>query len=139
MMYVSRWIAPGLSLLLLVLLGCSSSSDVEMGTVTGTVFIDGTPAPPGLQLEFDPVAKGVRGSTAVTDESGNYEAVYSLSLKGVRVGPCVVKLVPPMTAPPAPGAKPNLPFPDQYYDEIRQATISPGHNTIDLEISKSKR
>lgn len=132
-----RWMAPGLVLLLLVVVGCSSDTQVEMGRVTGTVFVDGAPAGAGLQIEFDPVAKGVRGSTAVTDELGQYEAVYSLSTKGVRVGSCVVKLVPPTIAPPAPGKKRNLPFPAPYYDEIRQVTISPGQNTIDLEIAKT--
>lgn len=132
-----KWLTPGILLLVLGVLGCSSGSQVEMGTVTGTVFVDGSPAGAGLQLEFDPVTKGVRGSTAVTDASGNYEAEYSLSTKGVRTGPCVVKLVAPETAPPAPGRKRKLPFPDPYYDEIRQVTISPGHNTVDLEISKS--
>ncbi|MBA2113473.1 hypothetical protein [Bremerella alba] len=132
-----RWMAPGLLLILLIAVGCSSGQNqVEMGHVTGQVFVDGEPAGAGLQLEFAPVTKGVRGSTAVTDDSGYYEAIYSLSSNGVRVGPCVVKLVPPATAPPVPGKKRNLPFPEPYYDEIRQITVSPGQNTIDLEISK---
>lgn len=128
----------GLLLVLLTAVGCGSGSDVSIGTVTGTVFIDGQPAPAGLNIEFDPVAKGVRGSTAVTDDSGNYEAEYSLSTKGVRLGTCVVKLVQPNVAPPAPGQTPKRPFPNEYYEEIRQVNISAGHNTIDLEISKKR-
>ncbi|MEW4565421.1 hypothetical protein AB1K70_23040 [Bremerella sp. JC770] len=130
------WIVPGLLFVLLLSVGCGSPSQVEMGSVTGTVYINGEPAGAGLQLEFDPVTKGVRGSTAVTDPSGRYEAVYSLSTNGVRVGSCVVKLVPPETAPSGPGQKRKLPFPESYYEEIRQVTISPGSNTIDLEITK---
>ena len=130
------WTSLALLFLLLITTGCGSSSDVSIGTVTGTVFIDGQPAPAGINIEFDPTTKGVRGSTAVTDESGNYEANYSLSTKGVRAGSCVVKLAQPNVAPPAPGQKPKWPFPNEYYEEIRQVTISPGHNTIDLEISK---
>lgn len=131
-----RWTPLGILLVLLITAGCGSSSEVSIGTVTGTVFIDGQPAPAGIQLEFDPVTKGVRGSTAVTDASGNYEAVYSLSTNGVRLGSCVVKLAQPNVAPPAPGQMPKRPFPNEYYEEIRQVNISGGHNTIDLEISK---
>lgn len=136
-MCAARWTPLGLLLTLLITTGCGSSSEVSIGTVSGTVFIDGQPAPAGLQLEFDPVTKGVRGSTAVTNESGQYEAEYSLSTKGVRLGTCVVKLVQPNVAPPAPGQMPKRPFPNEYYEEIRQVTISGGHNTIDLEISKN--
>lgn len=118
--------------------GCGSNSDVSIGTVTGTLLVDGQPAPAGIRIEFDPVAKGVRGSTAVTDESGNYEADYSLSTKGVRLGTCVVKLELPNEVPPAPGQMPKRPFPNEYYEEIRQVNISAGHNTVDLEISKKR-
>lgn len=133
-----RWTPLGLMLVLLITTGCGSSSDVSIGTVTGKVFIDGQPAPAGIRIEFDPVAKGVRGSTAVTDESGNYEADYSLSTKGVRLGTCVVKLEQPTEAPPAPGQMPKRPFPNEFYEEIRQVNISAGHNTVDLEISKKR-
>ena len=129
--------AGGLGLLALIAVGCGQQSQVEMGRVTGVVYIDGAPARAGLQIEFDPVTKGVRGSTAVTDDSGQFEAVYSLSTKGVRLGDCVVKLVPPELAPPKPGSKRKLPFPSTYYEEIRQVTIDPGHNMLELEISKS--
>lgn len=133
-----RWMAPVLLLISLAAVGCGPTSQVDMGSVTGTVYVDGQPARAGLKLEFDPVTKGVRGSTAVTDESGQYEAVYSLSTNGVRVGACDVKLVPPEIAPSAPGKKRKLPFPEKYYEEIIQVDITPGSNTVDLEISKSK-
>ncbi|MFN3150845.1 hypothetical protein [Bremerella sp.] len=138
-MSAARWTPTALLLVLLLTAGCGSGSDVSMGTVTGTVFVDGQPAPAGLQIEFDPTTKGVRGSTAVTNDSGQYEAEYSLSTKGVRLGTCVVKLVQPNVAPSAPGQKPKLPFPNEYYEEIRQVDISAGHNTVDLEISKKNR
>lgn len=135
-MCIQRSMAVGLLLLLFVATGCGPHSQVDMGSVTGTVYVDGKPARAGLQLEFDPVGKGVRGSTAVTDKSGRYEAVYSLSTNGVRVGPCEVKLVPPEIAPPAPGKKRQLPFPEEYYEEILQVDINTGSNTVDLQLSK---
>lgn len=138
-MYVAKRLSLPLLLTLLTALGCNNANQAGLGTVTGTVLIDGQPAPAGLQLEFDPVEKGVRGSTAVTDAAGYYEADYSISRKGVRLGECVVKLVPPTNAPPAVGKKRNLPYPDQYYEEIRQVQIEAGSNQVDLEISKSAR
>lgn len=127
---------PTLLLLLPLLLaaGCFNSNQSSLGTVSGTVLVDGKPAS-GVRLEFDPLEKGVRGSTAVTNSSGNYEAIYSLSRDGVRLGPCIVKLEAPLTMP---GDKSKLPYPEEYYEEIRQVEITSGHNTVDLEISKSK-
>ncbi|PQO43269.1 hypothetical protein [Blastopirellula marina] len=135
-MQITKLTSIALLLALSAAFGCSPSNQAGLGTVTGSVLIDGQPAPAGLRLEFDPVEKGVRGSTAITNKSGQYEAEYSISRKGVRTGECVVKLVPPETVPTANGKRPKLPFPDQYYEEIRQVNIESGHNTVDIEISK---
>ena len=135
-MFHSKLLTLSLSLLLLVLVGCGSNKD-GLGTVTGTLLIDGKPAPAGVRLEFDPVTKGVRGSTAITNESGQFEAIYSISKNGVRQGECVVKLMPPDAPPPTPGKKPKLPFPEKYYEEIIQVDIGPGDHSFELEISRN--
>ena len=127
---------PVLLVAVLAFAGCSSNDD-GFGKVTGTVLVDGQPASAGLRIDFDPVTKGVRGSSAVTDDSGQYEAIYSLSRNGVRQGDVVIKLMKPEIPPPAPGKKPKLPFPEEYYEEIQQVNIGPGQHTIDLEISKT--
>lgn len=119
-----------------VAVGCGPGDQAGLGTVTGAVLINGQPAPAGLHLEFDPVEKGVRGSTAVTDSAGRYEAEYSISRKGVRTGQCVIKLVPPETMPSANGKRAKLPFPDNYYEEITQVQVEAGRNTFDLELTK---
>lgn len=134
-MTFSQFSSLALSLSLLAAVGCSPSNQAALGTVNGTLLIDGQPARAGINLEFDPVEKGVRGSTATTNASGEFEAEYSLTRKGVRLGQCIVKLVPPETAPTARGAKRKLPFPDQYYEEIQQVDITSGYNTIELAIS----
>ncbi|MEW4565423.1 hypothetical protein AB1K70_23050 [Bremerella sp. JC770] len=119
----------------LVAAGCSGNpGGADLGTVTGTVYVDGQPAPAGIKLQFDPVTKGVRGSTAVTDESGQYQAVYSISRNGVRLGPCVVKMEPPLFSP---GQKRKYPFPEKYYEEITQVEITSGHQSLDLELTRS--
>ncbi|TWT39464.1 hypothetical protein [Blastopirellula retiformator] len=136
-MHFSKLSSLGLLLALLAAVGCSPSNQSSLGTVTGTLHIDGKPARAGINLEFDPVEKGVRGSTATTDDSGQFEAIYSLTRNGVRLGPCVVKLVPPEAVPTSRSAKRKLPFPDQYYEEIQQVDITSGYNTIELAISTS--
>ncbi len=133
-MHHIKYVPLAIALVAITLPGCGGGS--QLGAVNGTVTVDGQPAPAGLKIEFDPVEKGVRGSTAVTKDGGHYEAVYSLSRNGVRTGPCVVKLVFPEVAP-KPGKKPSLPYPEQYYEKIKQVEISSWSNTVDLELSKS--
>lgn len=117
--------------------GCGKKEDVEFGSVTGTLTIDGQPAPAGVKLVFDPLKKGVRGSIATTDESGYFEAVYSASRNGVRIGECVIKLEPPLVVPTAGSGKPKLPYPEKYYEEIQQVNVDGGHTALELEISKA--
>lgn len=126
-----------LLLALIATVGCGSSNQASLGTVTGILLVDGQPARAGINLEFDPVEKGVRGSTATTNAAGQFEAEYSITRKGVRLGQCVVKLVPPETVPTAGSGKRKLPFPEQYYDEIQQVDITSGHTSLELAISKS--
>ncbi|MEW4562712.1 hypothetical protein AB1K70_09310 [Bremerella sp. JC770] len=121
---------------LLLVSGCYNNNLSTLGSVTGTVYINGKPAPKGINIEFDPVEQGVRGSNATTDASGQYEADYTLTRKGVRLGECVVKLSPPLVVPKGPRHKRKLPYPEEYYEEITRVEITSGYNTVDLEISK---
>ena len=63
-----------------LLVGCGGPS---LGTVTGTVTIDGKPAP-NVTVTFVPEAGG-RASTGVTDSEGKYELLYSVD-KGALIG-----------------------------------------------------
>lgn len=81
---------------LLVLTGCLSAcgggaSDMpEVGTVTGTVTLDGNPVA-GATVSFWP-KEGGRTSTGVTDENGRYELEYMPGVKGAKIGRCQVSV-----------------------------------------------
>ena len=114
--------------------GCGNPDGIAQ--LEGTVTIDGKPAPEGLAITFDPVEKGVRGSSGITDGKGNYHAIYSIHQDGVAIGECVARLTNGIdTAPPKPGKKVKSPYPEKYYLEIKRFTVEPGSNTVDLEIT----
>ncbi|TWT39466.1 hypothetical protein [Blastopirellula retiformator] len=137
-MYAARVSGLLLLLSLSAIGGCGKKEDVEFGSVTGTLMIDGQTSPAGVKLVFDPLEKGVRGSIATTDESGFFEAVYSASRNGVRTGACVIKLEPPLVVPKTGSGKPKLPYPEKYYEEIQQVNVHGGHTTLELKISKAE-
>ncbi len=60
-------------ILCLACLGCGSSGP-PLGTVSGTVTLDGEPVTNGL-VAFTPEAGG-RGSTGMTDANGKYELAF---------------------------------------------------------------
>lgn len=72
-----------LILSLLILPGCGGDGGPEMGTVTGTVTLDGEPLP-NVQVLFNPGT--ARPSEAITDESGRYELHYTHESDGAVVG-----------------------------------------------------
>jgi len=79
-----RWLVVGL---LLVAVGCSNrASDMpEIGTVHGTVTLDGQPLP-NVTVYFKPDVG--RQSIAKANDEGYYEAMYLIDEEGVKIGPC---------------------------------------------------
>ncbi|MFN3161416.1 MAG: carboxypeptidase-like regulatory domain-containing protein [Rubinisphaera brasiliensis] len=73
----------GLLFSLLILPGCGGGDGPEMGTVSGTVTLDGDPLP-NVQVLFNPGT--ARPSEAVTNESGQYELQYTPDIEGAVVG-----------------------------------------------------
>jgi len=61
----------------------------DLGTVHGTVMLNGKPLP-NVSLYFKPEVG--RQSVAKTDAKGVYEAMYLIDEAGVKVGPCSVSL-----------------------------------------------
>ena len=117
--------------------GCQKNDGVA--TLTGTLLIDGKPAPDGVALSFDPSVRGKRGSAGFTDADGNFEAIYSMSRKGVQVGECIARLANGVDMePPKPGKSLNRAYPDKYYLEIKTFIVEPGRNKIELEITSKK-
>lgn len=82
----------GLGLLMLFHVGCSSRGDQpELGTVTGTITLDGQPLA-GVAVVFQP--DNGRPSRGMTDAQGKYELTYIRQTKGAKVGPHRVEIAP---------------------------------------------
>ena len=85
--HTRRWLCVVLWLFVASLPGCSKSSGPELVPVHGNVTSNGKPVP-GLFITFLPETG--RPSWAMTDDSGEYEANYNTSEKGVQQGECKV-------------------------------------------------
>ncbi|MEZ6129636.1 MAG: hypothetical protein R3C59_13215 [Planctomycetaceae bacterium] len=116
--------------LFLVVVGCSDrASDMpELGTVHGTVTLDGKPLP-NVSIYFKPETG--RQSIARANAEGYYEAMYLIDEEGVKVGPCTAMVEwgiddsgPPI--PPRYGAKSELTF-----------NVEAGDNTFDIEMTSN--
>lgn len=72
------------AVLLSVIAGCSGGGDrPPLGTVSGTVTLDGRPLS-GVQVTFAP--ESGRPSSGRTDGAGRYELLYVLKTKGATLG-----------------------------------------------------
>jgi hypothetical protein len=120
---------------LLLLTGCGSSGP-ELGDVSGEVTVDGQPAA-GVRVNFTPAAGG-RSSSAIADENGHYELLYSPSETGALVGEHSVSIVPPDPTLEAPSTVSSAPLdgtggiPPEYLKQKKQVTVESGSNTIDI-------
>ena len=82
---VGSWLAA--ALLLVVLVGCGRS---DLGTVTGTVTLDGEPLPEAMVM-ITPVTGG-RPGAGRTDAQGKYEIQHDRTSKGALLGEHVVEI-----------------------------------------------
>lgn len=123
--------------------GCGPRS--PGATVTGTLRLDGQPAPAGLRIDFQPLDPGGSGSSGATDTAGRYELWFNANLRGAMPGEHVVSVsVKRMTGP---DGIPNVPEPLRGVRIPRTAgesstltrTVKPGANTIDVDIESSPK
>jgi hypothetical protein len=112
-----------------VLVGCGAGrgSDMpELGTVQGTVTLDGQPVP-NVSIYFKPEVG--RMSIAKTDADGEYEAMYLIDEEGVKIGPSTVYLE---YAPDDSGPS----IPEKYGPKgILKLNVQSGSNTFDIKMS----
>ena len=115
--------------------GCGPSQDLpELGLVTGTVTLDGTPQP-GLQVRFEPQAAAL--SVGVTDASGRYELRYTNEVKGAAVGKHTVRIEAFEDADAA-GQGAAVVIPPRYnLDSTLTADVKAGENTINFELTSN--
>ena len=125
-------------------LGCSASIvEPELGTVTGTVTIDGQPGA-NLLIQFEPQApvggKGNEvggGSTATTDAGGAYELTYKGTAKGAVVGSHLIRITSAAGGGPAGGeaGAVQVAIPPMYNTaSTLRKDVSKGENKIDIDI-----
>lgn len=137
-----------LSCLPLVLTGCSRNGDQpELGQVTGTITMDGTPLP-GIVVVFVP--DNGRPARGKTDQDGKYELTYIRKTRGTKVGHNRVEIAPNEegddeseesgdtedTRPAKPPKKrKKVKVPERYNtDSILQADVLPGENVLDFTL-----
>jgi hypothetical protein len=128
-----RWM--GLSGVL-ILAGCGGAGP-EMGSVKGTVKLDGKPVQ-GARLEFHPQEGHKPPSYGLTDEDGYYSASFSDTLDGVYLGPVLVQVwMDDVTM--VDGQPVQEEFPTRYNrDTELKRTVDAGTNTFDFDLTSNK-
>lgn len=120
--------------LLLATFGCGGDDGPPMGTVEGTVTLDGKPLP-NVLVNFNPGE--FRPSEAKTDESGHYELIYTREKKGAVVGTHKV-VITSKTGVDAEGneiADEEEKVPAKYNSESTLTEeVKAGANTIDFKL-----
>jgi hypothetical protein len=114
--------------------GCGGNSNV--GSVTGTVTLDGNPVS-GALVSFTP-KKGGSPSVGRTDDSGKYFLQYTRDQQGAEIGEHSVKITTYLAAdpeadPPQAEVPEKIPIKYNYKTELTKEVKS-GTNTIDLEL-----
>jgi hypothetical protein len=117
--------------------GCGSNGD--LGQVKGNVTLDGAPLADATVI-FSPVTAGST-SAGKTDANGEYELIYSESVKGADVGPHHVWISTGQPAnedsdPPAPAIPEKVPAKYRTGSALT-AEVVPGANTIDFPLDSS--
>lgn len=108
-------------------------------TCTGTVIIDGKPAPAGIRVDFQPQGPNRSPSMGITDATGKYELFFTAARKGVLPDECLVRVtvMPQLVEgiPRVPEALKDVRIPEHYgRQSTLMRTVKPGHNQIDIEI-----
>jgi hypothetical protein len=105
-----------------------------MGTVTGTVTLDGQPLPNAIVF-FQP--EQGRPSSAITDSAGVYYLMYTSKIEGALVGKHIVHIRTEMDAwDERPAVKEFLP--DRYHEKSElNADVQPGANQVDFALTSS--
>jgi len=121
--------------------GCGGSTDgPALGSVSGTVTIDGAPAS-NVTVTFTP-AEGGRASTGSTNSSGDYTLTYSPSESGAVVGNHTVTIrgtslnFDESTPESERRVINTTEVPEEYEQETRTVEVKSGSNKIDLSYPK---
>lgn len=124
---------------LVAVVGCGGGSTSLGSSVTGTVTVNGSPAPAGLNVMFQPVGDGV-ASFGYTNSEGQYELQLTPRTKGATPGENLVSVNFEVNEVSEGEEAPEVETPSfeilkDFRDGTHKLTVSRGKNTIDLEIA----
>jgi len=124
---------------LVAVVGCGGGSTSLGSSVTGTVTVNGSPAPAGLNVMFQPVGDGV-ASFGYTNSEGQYELQLTPRTKGATPGENLVSVNFEVNEVSEGEEAPEVDTPSfeilkDFRDGTHKVTVSRGKNTIDLEIA----
>lgn len=108
--------------------GCSRSDRPSLGSVSGTVTLDGQPLANALVM-FTPEGPG-RTSLGTTDAEGRYALAYLRDIVGANLGRHYVRIT---TATEQNGGREILPL-KYHAASTLSADVSAGSNTIDFSL-----
>ena len=119
-------------LILPLVLFVSGCSDEKMGYVTGKVTLNGEPFY-GAYIHFTPQNSGTSPSSSGFKQDGTYEMSFSMTKKGVQVGPATVNFGVPSGGDYEPPAfvKEHKKFIESYTQEV---VIKPGKQTFNFDL-----
>jgi len=127
-----KWFFFVVFVLLLIFYGATLwNQGTRYGYVTGTITIDGQPAPAGIAVSFQPKSISGSPSLGVTNSEGRYEMKFTYAQKGVQIGPCYVRFAPYSSE----DEKVTLTIPKNYSEGIDNVVhVKPGDQTFDFDI-----
>jgi len=128
----------GLAAALVLSVGCGSPAGPELGTVQGTVTLDGDPLPDAV-IQFAP-NKG-RPSTGTTDANGHYTLQYTMDRPGAVIGMHSVRVTTARTTEGEDGTDQTTPekVPAKFNTESELTEeVTAGSNTIHIELTSEE-
>lgn len=128
------------NLICLIATGCGggSSDQPDLGSVTGSVAIDGKPLPNAMVV-FSP--ENGRSSMGITDSDGNYELTYVADTTGAKIGKHSISItnVEQDNSEESGGESPvgtQTPIPAKYNTKSTLTEeVKAGDNTFDFELT----
>jgi len=119
------------------LIGCGGTGE-DLGSVTGTITLNGKPLP-GVVVEYSPTGGSGSMAMGLTDESGHYEMMFSMNQKGASLGNNKVTIsTSDAGLPGADGETIKEIVPAEYNsNSTLEATVTAGANVIDFKLESS--
>lgn len=110
--------------------GCGPKAPYELVPIEGVATYQGTPLPVGFIIQFEPT-DGSRPSSGIIREGGTFEAVHTASQKGVKQGPCKIRVY--WNEPPE-----LKPVPEEFAEMVARFGMS-GPDAPEVEIKKKDK